>query len=300
MGFFSDLFSSAVAVIGTLITTGIRVAAQVVEAVKREYGEVKKSNSKSDLADRKKRAFGDINEVNTLILEIEKKRRRDNRLSENDEAELVLLKKQRERLRGQVQDASEKIIIEDIAEKSEDYKTVIISDENTHILQFHVGQAVYGKTCSRCSKPMILQWKLGIYSVSMNDFFWGCTGYFDNTCHRTEAFKEQDLSLFTNTKRDEFNCTTQELNSLILLPSAARSVEQRMHEVKNETTDVYLCPIHHEPMILREKKDAKGLLDQYFLSCPRWQSQSCSQLVKLKSAAQLASALEAFTGRGIL
>lgn len=297
MGFFSDFFSSAVAAIGTLITTGVRVAAQVVDAVKREYEEVRKANSKLALEDRKKRAFGDINDVNSLILEIEQKRRRDTRLSENDEAELSRLKQQRERLRGQVQEASEKIIIKDIAEKSENYKSVVISDENTHILQFHVGQAVYGKTCSRCKKPMTLQWKLGIYSVSMNDFFWGCTGFFDETCRRTEAFKEHDLSLFTNTMRNEFNCNTQELNSIIMLPNAAKSVERRMDQVKNVATDVYLCPVHHEPMIIREKKDAQGLLDQYFLSCPR---QACSQLVKLKSAAQLASALEAFTGRGIL
>jgi hypothetical protein len=300
MGFFSDLFSSAVAAIGTLITTGVRVAAQIVEAVKKEYEEVRKANSKLALEDRKKRAFGDINEVNSLILELEQKRRRDTRLSASDEADLSRLKQRRETLRGQVQEASEKIIIEDIAEKSGDYKSVVISDENTHILQFHVGQAVYGKTCSRCSKPMTLQWRLGIYSVSMNDFFWGCTGFFDNTCRITEKFKEQDLSLFTNTKRDEFNCSTQELNSIILIPNAAKSVEKRMDEVRNVATDVYLCPVHHEPMILREKKDAKGLLDQYFFSCPRWQAQACSQLVKLKSAAQLASALEAFTGRGIL
>jgi len=300
MGFLSDLFSSAVAAIGTLINTGVRVVAHVVEAVKREYEEVKKANSKLALEDRKKRAFGDINAVNSLIVELEQKRRRDNRLNDNDEVELRLLKGQRDRLRGQIQDASEKIIIEDIAEQSENYKNVVISDQNTHILQFHVGQTVYGKTCARCSKPMILQWKLGIYSVTMKDFFWGCTGFYDETCHRTEAFKEQDLSLFTNTKRDEFNCTSEDLNSLIVIPASAKSIEKRMDEVKNEASDVYLCPVHHEPMILREKKEAHGLLDQYFFGCPRWSEKACNQIVKLKSAAQLASALEAYTGRGIL
>jgi len=73
--------------------------------------------------------------------------------------------------------------------------------------------------------------------------------------------------------------------------------------LKQEVTDVYLCPVHNEPMILREKKDADGLLDQYFFGCPRWSpkhGQGCSQIVKLKSPAQLASALEAFYGRGII
>jgi len=55
-------------------------------------------------------------------------------------------------------------------------------------------------------------------------------------------------------------------------------------------------------MVLREKKDAHGLLDQFFFGCPRWSPKDggCSQIVKLKSPGQLASALEAYYGRGIM
>jgi hypothetical protein len=75
-----------------------------------------------------------------------------------------------------------------------------------------------------------------------------------------------------------------------------------MNEVKQEKTDRYLCPVHNEPMVVREKRDAQGLLDQFFFGCPRWlpNGKGCSQIVKLKSPGQLASALESFYGRGIL
>ena len=81
-----------------------------------------------------------------------------------------------------------------------------------------------------------------------------------------------------------------------------QSVIKRMSDVKRQDADVYLCAAHNEPLVLREKKDAEGLLDQFCFGCPRWSASSgtCSQIVKLKSPAQLASALEAFYGRGIM
>ena len=64
----------------------------------------------------------------------------------------------------------------------------------------------------------------------------------------------------------------------------------------------FCCPIHSEPMRLRRKRDAEGLLDLYFYGCPRWKADGtgCNYLQKLKSAAQLAAALETTTGRGLL
>jgi hypothetical protein len=60
--------------------------------------------------------------------------------------------------------------------------------------------------------------------------------------------------------------------------------------------------VHNEPLVLKEKKVSTGLLDNYFLSCPRWlpKSLGCNYIVKLKSPAQLASVLEKQTGREIL
>jgi len=144
---------------------------------------------------------------------------------------------------------------------------------------------------------MLLQFRRGQYSIGMNDFFWSCVGWYEDHSHNvTESFKLADMDLFTRVDRPEFEVTASELGNIIQMPGPANSVSKRLSEAKNTATDVYFCSIHQEGMILREKKIPEGLLDQYFFSCPRYE---CQQLVKIKSPAQLASALEAFYGRGI-
>lgn len=134
-------------------------------------------------------------------------------------------------------------------------------------------------------------------------FFWSCIGYYDKSCSNTENFTQADITLFTRIDREEFKITNQQLGNIMLLPGVADDIERRMSKIKNNTTNIYLCPIHSEPMVLREKRNnVQGLLDQYFLGCPRWKPEikGCNQIVKIKSPAQLTSILEAFYGRGIL
>ena len=148
---------------------------------------------------------------------------------------------------------------------------------------------------------MTLQWKQGQHSINMSDFFWGCIGFYEGVKH-LEPFVQSDLDLFTKIDRPEFELESQQLGNILSHSGSQKNVVKRMNDIKQQKTDVYLCPVHNEPMVLREKKEARGLLDQYFFGCPRWrpQNKGCGQLVKLKSPAQLASALEAFYGRGIL
>lgn len=117
-----------------------------------------------------------------------------------------------------------------------------------------------------------------------------------------EPFRQADMQLFTRVDRPEFEVSTQQLNAILQLPAPKQNVIKRLSGAKQQETEVYLCPIHNEPMVLREKKDAHGLLDQFFFGCPRWSPKEggCSQIVKLKSPGQLASALEAYYGRGIM
>lgn len=110
------------------------------------------------------------------------------------------------------------------------------------------------------------------------------------------------MTLFTNTDREEFTISASELTSIVRPPQSRQMIRRRMDEVVNVANSTYYCPIHHEPMILKAKKDAHTIRDMYFYGCPRWRPSgpSCNQIVKLKSAAQVSAALETMSGKGIL
>jgi len=85
-------------------------------------------------------------------------------------------------------------------------------------------------------------------------------------------------------------------------PSSQKLIEKRVSNLKNEKIENYTCAVHGVELVLREKHNAIGLLDQYFLGCPLWNGtdNGCKYVMKLKSGAQLSSLLESSTGRGIL
>ena len=308
MGFFDDVLNAIGKVFNVVMyaagtITGI-AAAGVVEFAQvayEKYGEFRAKNRSVNLAIANKPIHSATKELNDQILELEHKRYRDRSLNQNDSQRLNSLYAQRDTLKDDVRKNNELFLIENMQAGKGVYDSVHINNVNTHILQFHVGQTVFGKRCRQCGRPMILQWKQGMQTVAMSEFFWGCIGFYEGVRHN-EAFMQSDMDLFTRIDRPEFEVSSQQLGSIILLPGPKANITKRMSDIKQEQTDVYLCPIHNEPMVLREKKDAQGLLDQYFFGCPRWlpAKGGCSQIVKLKSPAQLASALEAFYGRGIL
>lgn len=71
---------------------------------------------------------------------------------------------------------------------------------------------------------------------------------------------------------------------------------------KNKGVEVAACPMHGENMVLKKKSKATGLLDQYFLACPRWlpNDQGCSFIQKIKSPGQMLALLREQTGSGVL
>jgi hypothetical protein len=308
MGFFDDVmygigkvFTGVMYAAGTI--TGI-VAAGVVEFAQvayEKYEEFRARNRSVNLTSANKSIHNATKELNDQILDLESKKRRDYSLNEYDSQFLASLYSKRDNLKNEMRNNNELIMTEKMKNGHGTYDSIHINNLNSHILQFHVGQTVFGKRCSRCGRPMVLQWKQGMNTVSMSQFFWGCIGFYEGLRH-TEAFEQSDMDLFTRVDRPEFEISSQELSKIALLPGPKSNIKRRMSRIKREQTDIYLCPIHNEPMILREKKNAQGILDQYFFGCSRWlpNGRGCSQIVKLKSPAQLASALEAYYGRGIL
>ena len=292
---------AAVAVGTVVIGTGVAAyaAAAIIRSVLEEHRSTRPDTNAVDERTRRER---DVQTVNAEIAEYERKRYRDGRLNEYDSRALSGLCDDREKKKSLLVAANGLVIAEQMSSDTGTYDTVIVTDDKTHILQFHVGQAVFGKVCGRCGMPMVLQWQQHLETVRMRDFFWGCAGFYSGTCRNVERFQQSDMDLFTRTDREEFTIPTTQLSSIARSPHAVRMVRRRMDELVNVGNSTYYCPVHHEPMVLRRKNGAETLRDMFFYGCPRWRPSgpSCNQIVKLKSAAQLSAALETATGRGIL
>ena len=308
MGFFDNVLNAvgkAVNVVmygaGTLVGITAAGAVEFSQVAIEKYKEFRAKNRSVNLTLENKKIHHLNKEINDEIYEYELKRRRDGRLNENDKILIDELYTRRESLKSKYRKNKELLLTEDIQEEEGSYGSINIQNSNTHILQFHVGQTVFGKKCRQCGRPMVLQWKQGMKTVSMNDFFWGCIGFYEGLRHN-EPFRTADMDLFTKITRPEFELTAGELGGIIHMPGPKNNIISRLSKAKAEQSETHLCPIHNEPMVLREKKEAQGLLDQYFFGCVRWKPnrEGCSQIVKLKSPGQLASALESYYGRGIL
>jgi hypothetical protein len=299
--FIGNVVDTVVYAAGTIVGIAAVKVVEFTEIARDKYHEYRARNKNVDLEKANTPFYQETHNLNDEIIELEAKQRRDRSLNQYDQQRLTSLYQKRELLKEHVRTNKELLIAERMDRGDGTYDSVLVQSFNSHIIQFHVGQTVFGKRCRQCGRPMTLQWKQGMQTVSMSDFFWGCIGFYEGLKHN-EPFVQADMNLFTRVDRPEFEVSSQQLGSMLLLPGPKENVNKRMKEIKQQQTDVYLCPVHNEQMIVREKKDAEGLLDQYFFGCPRWKpdGNGCTQLVKLKSPAQLASALEAFYGRGVL
>lgn len=294
MGLFDEvlnLIGKAVNVVmyaaGTVVGITLAGTVEFCQVAYEKYGEFRAKNRSVNLAIANKPVHLLTSNINDEITELERKKNRDRSLNQGDSQRLNSLYAQRDNLKDEVRKNSELFLIEKMQAGKGVYDSVHINNINTHILQFHVGQTVFGKRCRQCGRPMILQWKQGMQTVAMSEFFWGCIGFYEGVRHN-EPFMQSDMDLFTRIDRPEFEISSKELSNVIVMPGPKANITKRMNGIKQEQTDVYLCPVHNEPMVLREKKDANGLLDQYFFGCPRWlpAQGGCSQIVKLKSPAQ--------------
>ena len=306
VGFIEALTDAAGLAIGAMaaiavgtVVVGTAVAAHLIRAGIAEY---QRAHGSVDAKRERERREREVRDINSEIMEYESKRFRDGRLNENEGRDLKELYRCRHDRTLLLAEANGIVIADDVAKGVGAYDNVHVSDVNTHILQFHVGQTVFGKACRRCGTPMVLQWQQRLETVQMRDFFWGCAGFYDGKCRNVEPFVQSDMTLFTNTDREEFTISTSELTSIARLPHSVQLIRRRMDGLVNIANSTYYCPVHHEPMVLRTKRDADTLRDMYFYGCPRWRPSglTCNQIVKLKSAAQLSAALETMSGRGIL
>ncbi|BAZ41125.1 hypothetical protein NIES4101_70870 [Calothrix sp. NIES-4101] len=304
--FFDALFSIGT----TVITEFVRCAA--VEVVRQIHHHWSKSRYKQDSSDKStsssysNKVAKDVTEelevIDVEIVELEKKEKRDGYCSQQDQEHKQELERLRDDKFEELQKRKSTEIIEEQRANPENYEISNLGGDNVHIPQFHMGQAVLGKKCS-CGKPMILQsrQRLDGSLYQLNDFFWACTGFYNNQplqCRRTQSFAAKDVAFLHKSDIFELQVSHQELSTIFNDPSVSKATVSRIKSHLKEKDDDILCPIHHVPMTLREKRDHSGVaLDIFFLACPHI---GCQQIVKLKSPAQLAAYLKRREGRGII
>jgi hypothetical protein len=240
--------------------------------------------------------------IDVEFVELERKVQHDGYTSRRDQERVQELELLRNDKFQEYQILKSAEIVEEQCASPEDYETSCLKDDKVHILQFHMGQVVLEKKCS-CGKPMILQSKKhldgSLYQLS--DFFWACTGFYNNPlmqCRNTQSFTAKDVGFLHKSNIFEFQVSNQELSTIFHDASVEKTAIKRIKSHLKEKDDEIFCPVHHVPMILREKHNHAGVaLDMFFLACPHY---TCQQKVKLKSPAQLAAYLKRREGRGII
>ncbi|MEH1903988.1 MAG: hypothetical protein V7L04_21905 [Nostoc sp.] len=244
----------------------------------------------------------DIKNIDLEETELEKKRAHDGLLKRTELEKLQELKKQREDKFGQWQKAKTQEVLAEQAQKPDAYETSFLNNDKAHILQFQMGQVVLEKQC-RCGRPMFLQHKNRPDGslLMLNDFFWSCIGYYNHAntqCRGIQNFSSQDIGLIHKANVFELKLSNAELSQSFTPKNIQiRVVDRVKQHLKLENSDV-LCPIHHMPMVLHEKRNHSNVvIDMFYLQCPHL---GCQHLVKLKSAAQIAAFLHGKEGRGIL
>jgi hypothetical protein len=304
------LFDALFSIGTTVITEFVRYAA--VEVVRQIHYHWSKSRYKQDSSDKStSSSYGnkvakDVTEelevIDVEFVELEKKVKRDGYCSQQDQERKQELELLRSDKFEEYQNLKSTEIIEEQCANPENYEISNLQSDKIHIPQFHMGQAVLGKKCS-CGKPMILQsrQRLDGSLYQLNDFFWACTGFYNNQplqCRGKQSFAAKDVGFLHKSDIFELQVSNQELSTIFNDTSVSKATVSRIKSHLKEKDDDILCPIHHVPMILREKRDHSGVaLDMFFLACPHI---GCQQIVKLKSPAQLAAYLKRREGRGII
>ena len=223
------------------------------------------------------------------------------------------LSEERNELLGKVNRAKEIKAVEKILDTEAQIQKIEVDLDTTHVLQYNAFADTLGKKCRICGRQMKLQWTRDLTVAKPKDFFWGCTGWYvkpgqGTPCNHRESFQRNDYGLMTDTSATEFTVTSEEFGEILTNPETQQIIASRVQDLQSDLSkrkqgvELVSCPVHGEHMVLRKKNNPAGLLDMYFLACPRWQSndQGCPFIEKLKSGSQLAALLRSETGSGIL
>lgn len=311
MGFFSGLFNGLGTILGVLAETVSAVVSSIFDGYEsyRRGGGVVKDAAVVE-AQRKKDRLRDVNDE---IIALRNRHMSRGSLTDQERRRRDELSEERDALLGKVNEAKEIKAVEKILDTAAQIQKVEVGLDTTHVLQYNAFADTLGKKCRICGRQMKLQWKRVLTVANPNDFFWGCTGWYvqpgqGTPCNHSEALQRNDYALMTDTSAPEFTVTSEEFGEILTNPETQQIIVSRVQDLQSDLSrrkqgvELVSCPVHGEHMVLRKKNKPAGLLDMYFLACPRWQpnDQGCSFIEKLKSGSQLAALLRSETGSGIL
>lgn len=310
MSFFSWLANG----LGTLLGVVAEAVSTVVQTVRTAYDSYvgRGGAAKQAVLDQSRSQQERLREVNDEIMHLRNRSMSGGGLSDQDRRRWHQLREERDELLGTLNQAKEVKAAEKIIESEASLQKVEVDLETSHVLQYNAFADTLGKKC-QCGRPMKLQWSRDLNVAGPNDFYWGCTGWYVKTatgkaCTRKEPLQRSDYGLMTDTSAPEFSVTAEEFGVILGDPGTERIIATRVNDLRSDLAgrgkgvELATCPVHGEHMVLRKKSNPTGLLDAYFLACPRWQpnEQGCPFIEKLKSGSQLAALLKSETGRGIL
>lgn len=115
--------------------------------------------------------FDHIRSKNLQLIDLKKKAQRDGSLTEYEKDKIITLEQDREHIFKDYQNQKQSDVIAKAENESENFKSFDISQDKIHLIQYHVGETVLGKTCFKCGKPMILQFPREKEICNPNDFF---------------------------------------------------------------------------------------------------------------------------------
>lgn len=302
---------------GTLLGVLAEKTAQVIASVKSGYNAYRERGG--PIEQNAAQAADDTNdklrELNDEMMALRKRNMdRENR-SEEDMRRLARLREERDALLAELNALREVKSAEKIIETEATIEKVEIDLDTTHVLQYNSFADTINKRCSKCGRRMKIQWERGLLVVKPEHFFWGCTGWYvpqqgHPACTQSEKIRPEEYALMTDMSVPEFSVTADDFATIIADPGTQDIVAERLVDLHSDLKktgggiELATCPIHGETMVMRRKTDAVGLMDTYFLTCPRWlpraKGEGCPFMEKLKSPSQLAALLKSQTGRGVL
>lgn len=309
MSFFSWVTNG----IGTLIGVVEKTVTAVVEKVRTAYRQyvAKGGAVKEEVVQEAHKKRDRLREVNDEILVSRRRAISQGGLNDQDRRRWNDLREEREELMGWLKQAKEVKAVEKIVESEAVLEKVNVDAETAHVMQYNAFADSLGKTCV-CGRPMKLQWQRDLYFAGPKDFFWGCTGYYlpkgQGKCTRQAPLQDSDYRLVTDRSSPELKMTKAEFGVILEDPVQRQILKMRMDDLRTDlafrkkSIELVTCPIHGEHLVLKKKKDAKDLLDMFFLACPHWKEyeKGCSYVEKLKSTPQLSALLKSETGTGVV
>lgn len=305
MGFWTDLGNFACSCVFFVGNVIVDTALTVTEYIQKAAGANVINGYQNQRIDIKR----GLHDLNLQLQDLLRQRAHDGRLSrQNEDREKELLER-RNNEKEKLWALKEAESTEKITNNPTTVNSTIITPDNPHVLQYHIGQITKNKICPNCGSMMVLNFRRLVGPITMNDLIWTCVSYYfqdqNNAPCPPLPYNHSDGKLFANENIEEFKCTNNDLTTIF--QATQKDVLSRIDNYRNQTIkDSYLCPFHGAELVLRKTRDAIGALNQYFLACPYFNfgdpngPDSCRYKVTLKSPAQLAAALRRFEGRGIL